>query len=241
MRYMMLIYSDETKDIPYGTPEWDQMMVEYRAFGEEARRRNAVIAGDPLQSTETATTLRPQGGKLATVDGPFAETKEQLGGYYILECRDQAEALELAAMIPTAKHGCIEVRPMGGHDTRHLEPPKRKRYISLIYGEESRFLPQSSSGVMEGISQHQALTARAIEGGEFIAGDGLALTKQAVTVRVRDGKVLLTDGPFAETKEQLGGFYIFNCDNLDRVMDLSSQIPLDEGNGCIEIRPLQDV
>ncbi|MGE0601331.1 MAG: YciI family protein [Dehalococcoidia bacterium] len=240
MRYMMLIYSDESEDIPYGTPEWDQLMAEYRAFGNEARRRNAVVAGDPLQSTETATTLRPQGGKLATFDGPFAETKEQLGGYYILECKDQAEALELAAMIPSAKHGSIEVRPMAGHELRYLEPPKKKHYITLIYGEEAKYLPETDSQLAEGFRQHQALTARAIEAGEFVAGDGLALTKDAVTVRVRDGKVLHTDGPFAETREQLGGFYIFNCDDLDRAIALTSQIPAYD-HGCFEIRPLQEV
>ncbi len=215
-------------------------MVEYRAFGEEARRRNAVIAGDPLQSTETSTTLRPQGGKLVMLDGPFAETKEQLGGYYILECRDHSEALELAAMIPSAKHGSIEVRPMAGHEKRVLDPPKRKHYISLIYGQESLYLPRTETEVVEGIRQHQSLTERAIESGEFVTGDGLGMTKDAVTVRVRDGKAIHTDGPFAETKEQLGGFYIFNCDDLDRAIALTSQLPA-AGHECFEIRPLQEV
>lgn len=240
MRYMMLIYTEESKDIPFGTPEWDQLMVEYRAFGEEARRRNAMIAGDPLQSVETATTIRQQDGRAVTLDGPFAETKEQLGGYYILECKDKAEALELAAMIPSAKHGSIEVRPMGGHEKRYVDPPKKTHYIALIYGEESKFLPPTDPRVMAGINQHQALTARAIEAGEFVTGDGLAMTSSAVTVRVRDGRTVLTDGPFAETKEQLGGFYIFNCEDLDRAMALVSQLPQPE-HGCIEIRPLQEM
>jgi hypothetical protein len=189
---------------------------------------------------ETATTLRLQNGKLVTLDGPFAETKEQLGGYYILECRDQAEALELAAMIPSAKKGSIEVRPMGGHESRVLEPPKRKHYIALIYGEESKYLPPDDPRQLQSLNQHQSLNSRTTESGEFVAGDGLALTRDAVTVRVRNGKAIHTDGPFAETKEQLGGFYIFNCDDLDRALALASQIPAGD-YGCVEVRPLQEV
>lgn len=239
MRYMCLIYSDEKQDIPYGTPEWDQLMVEYRAFGAEATRRNAIITGDPLQNTETATTLRQQGGKSVILDGPFAETREQLGGFYILDCKDQGEVLELAAMIPSAKRGSIEVRPMAGHERRFLEPEQRTRYMLLIYGQEANFLPVEDPRVMDGIGQHQRLTSEMIENGEFIAGDGLALTTDAVTVRVRDGKALHTDGPFAETREQLGGFYMINVSDLDRALELARRLPIE--NGCIEIRPVLEV
>lgn len=239
MRYLMLIASDEKSDIPYGTPEWDQHMVEYRAFSDEARRRGALVAGDPLQSVETATTLRRQGGNLATLDGPYAETKEQLGGFYILDCRDEAEALELAAMIPTAKHGSIEVRQMAGHERRYVESNAGTRYMVLIYGDEADYMPEGDPRIVAGISQHQALTARAIEAGEFVAGDGLMPPSQAKTVRVKDGSTIVVDGPFAETKEQLGGFYIFACRDLDRALALARELPL--VFGCLEIRPLLEV
>ncbi len=239
MRYIMLIASDEKTDIPYGTPEWDQHMIDYRAFSDEARRRNALIAGDPLQSVETATTLRMRGGGLSTFDGPYAETKEQLGGFYILECRDEAEALELAAMIPTAKHGAIEVRQMFGHETRYLETSAGSKYMVLIYGDEAGYLPPGDPQVMAGVSEHQAVTARAIESGEFVTGDGLMPPSRAKTVRVRSGAAQVTDGPFAETREQVSGFYIFACANLDRALALASQLPI--GAGCLEIRPLLEV
>ena len=239
MRYMCLIYTDEKQDIPYGTPEWDQLMVDYRAFGEEGRRRNAIVTGDPLQGTDVATTVRTTDGKSMVVDGPFAETREQLGGFYLLDCRDKAEALELAAMIPSAKHGSIEVRPMAGHEARFLEPEKRTRYMLLIYGQEANYLPAEDPRLHEGMAQHQRLTSEMVDRGEFIAGDGLWLTKDAVTVRVRDGKVLHTDGPFAETREQLGGFYMVNVSDLDRAIELARQLPV--GDGAIEIRPVQEV
>ena len=240
MRYMMLIYTDEKKDIPYGTPEWDQLMVEYRAFGREASRRNAIVAGDPLQSVETATTLRQQDGKTVMLDGPFAETKEQLGGFYILECKDKAEALELAAMIPSARHGSIEVRQLFGHEGRTFDPPRQKRYIALIYGQEALFRKPEDPVLAASMSEHTKLTADTVQSGEYVAGDQLIPTKEAVTVRVRDGKTIHTDGPFAETKEQLGGFYIFNTSDLDRAIELTRRIPMDE-TGCLEVRPIQDV
>ncbi len=237
---MMLIYTDETQDIPYGTPEWDQLMVEYRVFGEEVRRRDAMVAGDPLESVETATTLRQQDGKTVMFDGPFAETKEQLGGFYVLDCNDKAEAVELAAMIPSAKHGSIEVREMFGHEKRFFDPPRQKRYMVLIYGEESKFLQQDDPLLHARLGEHKQLTDDTIESGEYVGGDALALTKDAVTVRVRNGQTLLSDGPFAETREQLGGFYLFNTSDLDRAIELAKRIPVGPF-GCLEIRPVQEV
>lgn len=235
MRYLLLIASDEKTDIPYGTAEWDEQMVEYRAFSEECRRRGAMVAGDPLQSVETATTLRVKGGDWVTLDGPYAETREQLGGYYLLDCRDETEALELAAMIPTARRGSIEVRRCAGHDSRHLDR-QGQQYMVLIYGAEEDYLPQGDPRLTTAMSAHQALTNQTLESGEYVGGDGLYPPSLAKTVRVRDGNALVTDGPFAETREQLGGFYIFACDDLDRALSLAREIPV--LSGCLEVRPI---
>lgn len=238
MRYMLLIASDEKTDIPFGTPEWDEQMVAYRAFSEECRRRGAMVAGDPLQSVETATTLRLQAGELVTLDGPYAETREQLGGYYLLDCKDESEALELAARIPTAARGSIEVRRCAGHDARHIERGGQQ-YMVLIYGAEEDYLPQSDPRLAKMMGEHQSLTARTLESGEYVGGDGLHPPSMARTVRVRDGQSIVTDGPFAETREQLGGFYIFACNDLDRALALARQIPI--ASGCLEVRPRQEL
>lgn len=240
MRYMFLIYSDESTGAPYGTPEWQDLLSRYRAFGEEAGRRGVMVTGEPLESVHAATTLRPRDGQTVTLDGPFAETKEQLGGFYILDCRDRAEALELAEKIPSAHYGSVEVRPMVGHELRHIEPPRQKKYMLMFYGNEATYLPADDSRVKEGVAGHQRLTARLIEQGEFVTGDALALTRDAVTVRVRDGKTFHTDGPFAETKEQLGGFYVLNVRDLDRMLEIAVNFPLGP-DGCIEIRPIQEM
>jgi hypothetical protein len=239
MRHMLLIYTDESQDIAPGDPGWDQLMAEYRAFSAEAARRCTFVTGAPLQPTETATTLRLKDGKRLTLDGPFAETREQLGGYYILEC-SREDALALAAMVPSARRGAIEVRRMAGHDIRVVDPPRQTRYMLLICGDQSNFLPDDHPAVVEGIKGHQRFTNRLIERGEFVAGDALARAETATTVRVRDGRVLHTDGPFAETREQIGGFYVLNVRDLDDMLELASKFPLSE-DGCYEIRPLQEV
>jgi len=87
-------------------------MTDYFAFTERMRESGKVVAGDALMPTESATTVHIREGKMVTTDGPFAETKEQLGGYYLLECVDLDEAIELGSQIPSAKWGSIEVRPI---------------------------------------------------------------------------------------------------------------------------------
>ena len=112
MQYMLLIYSAEGTGPEPGTPEFGPFMKGYQDFTQSVREAGKFVSGDALQSVSTATTLKVRDGKTETMDGPFAETKEQLGGYYLLDCDDLDEALKYAAMIPSAEHGRIEVRPI---------------------------------------------------------------------------------------------------------------------------------
>lgn len=114
MQYLFLIYQEE---LPPDAPQPDQdvfaaEMRAYNAFTTETRERNQFIAGDALEPTTTATSVRVQDGRTVVTDGPFAETKEALGGFYLLECKDLDEAIEMAAKIPAARRGTIEVRPI---------------------------------------------------------------------------------------------------------------------------------
>ena len=113
MRYMLLIYSREDESAT--REEMAAVAARHHAVMDESGRRGVFRAADPLESTATATTVRVQDGKALITDGPFAETKEQLAGYYILDCPDLDEAIEWAARIPTAcagASGCIEIRPI---------------------------------------------------------------------------------------------------------------------------------
>jgi hypothetical protein len=111
MQYMLLIYNDESMNKSTG-PEREAMFRAYREFTQSIVSSGHMKAGDGLQPTSTATTVRVRDGKALTTDGPFAETKEQLGGYYLIEARDLDEATKIAARIPGAGSGAIEVRPV---------------------------------------------------------------------------------------------------------------------------------
>ena len=115
MRYMLLIYSNEQSTDALSPEEQERIRAEHGAVMAETSRLGILRGAEPLEPTITATTVRVQNGKVMVMDGPFAETKEQLAGYYLLDCKDLDEALEWAARIPTAcagGTGCVEVRPI---------------------------------------------------------------------------------------------------------------------------------
>ena len=112
MKYMAIIFNDESQ-YANATPEQiGAVFAEHGAFGEAAREAGVFAGGDGLQPAATATTVRVRDGERLLTDGPYAETKEQLGGFYMLECKDLDEALAWAARIPEAKTGAVEVRPV---------------------------------------------------------------------------------------------------------------------------------
>ena len=112
MRYVLMICGDETAERALSPDEEAAIMAEYGAFTEDAAKRGLLQGGERLRPTTDATTVRVRDGEVLTSDGPFAETKEQIGGYFVVECKDLDEAIELAAKIPAARGGSIEVRPI---------------------------------------------------------------------------------------------------------------------------------
>jgi hypothetical protein len=110
MQYMLLIYASEA--LKHSPEEQGKLYQEYMDFTQDIVKSGKFKAGDPLEPTSTASTVRVRNGKPLTTDGPFAETKEQLGGYYIVEAKDLDEAIAIAARIPGARTGSIEVRPI---------------------------------------------------------------------------------------------------------------------------------
>ena len=112
MEYMLLIYNSEADSKKMSAAEQGQVYQEYMAFTQNLDKSGKNKGGNALDGTSTATTVRVRNGKAAVTDGPFAETKEQLGGYYLVEAKDLDEAISIAAKIPGAKYGSIEVRPI---------------------------------------------------------------------------------------------------------------------------------
>jgi hypothetical protein len=112
MKYLCLIYENEKAWEKLPQAESEAIMGEYFAFTEQIRKNGKYVAGEALQPTQTATTVRVRNGKVSTTDGPFAETKEQLGGFYLIEAKDLNDAIQVAAKIPSARLGSVEVRPV---------------------------------------------------------------------------------------------------------------------------------
>jgi hypothetical protein len=112
MKYLCLIHDEEKTLGRMSRSESDAFLNEYFAFTEEIKKSGHYVDGNALQPVQTATTVRIRNGKLSTTDGPFAETKEQLGGYYVIEARDLNEAIQIASRIPSARIGSVEVRPI---------------------------------------------------------------------------------------------------------------------------------
>ena len=112
MRYLCLIYAEEKRVGTMTKAESDAFTGEYFAFTEATRKSGHLLGGEALEPVHAATTLRIRNGKMSTTDGPFAETKEQLGGFYLIKARDLNEAIQVASRIPSARLGSIEIRPI---------------------------------------------------------------------------------------------------------------------------------
>jgi hypothetical protein len=112
MEYMLLIYSSEADGKKMSAAQYREIFQEYQTFTQDLNKSGKNKGGAPLEQSTTATTVRVRNGKTVMTDGPFAETKEQLGGYYLVEAKDLDEAISIAAKVPGAKYGSIEVRPI---------------------------------------------------------------------------------------------------------------------------------
>lgn len=112
MKYLCLIYYEETTAAALPESEFRRIEGEALAYGEELGAKGQFIAAEALQPVDTATTIRARNGKLSITDGPFAETKEQLGGFFLIEARDLNEAIRIASKLPPLQLGCIEIRPI---------------------------------------------------------------------------------------------------------------------------------
>jgi hypothetical protein len=112
MRYALLINTEDKRQAEMTEAEAGEQMARYMAFGEEMGARGVLLTGERLKPAATATTVRVREGDVLTSDGPFAETKEQLAGFYLVECKDLDEAIEVASKIPGAAQGSVEVRPV---------------------------------------------------------------------------------------------------------------------------------
>lgn len=110
MKYALLIYGDEKREAQLSEEEWNQVMADHRGFSE--RNERYIVGGEALEPTGTATSIRRKGGSHTVTDGPFAETREQFGGFYLIDCENLDEAIRIAKDLPISEHDVLEIRPV---------------------------------------------------------------------------------------------------------------------------------
>jgi hypothetical protein len=125
MRYLCLVYYDEKKLDALSRDEYNRLVEEAVSYREVLRKSGQFIASDALEPVQTAVTLRIRNGQMSTMDGPFAETKEQLGGFLLIEARDLNDAIRVASKLPPMRLGCVEVRAVREHAVRVEETRRR--------------------------------------------------------------------------------------------------------------------
>jgi len=213
---LLLIPDDARPSDPDGRAA---MLAAYQEFN--ARAATAIRAGDAL--APSASGVRITGGPTAAVatDGPFAEGAEVAAGYYIFEAENLDEALALARDIPAAAHGAVEIRPMVGWHAP-AEPPGADWFALLLEPPANVTTPDTEEWET-GMCAHAEFGKAA--GDHILGGAPLHPPATATTVRVRDGNVLLTDGPFAEGAEVASGFYLLRCGDRDEATRIASMIP----------------
>jgi hypothetical protein len=245
MRYLLTLYGDESQRGDASPEESKRRMDEYTALSREWLDKGLMLSGEGLDRSSTATTVRVRDGEKLITDGPFAESKEQLGGFYVVDCEGIDQAIELAAQIPLARFGGVEVRPVMNYEAVGTEPPvwrsqaRGKKYVLTLWGDESAWEDWSPEQLQQEMGRWAEYDREASAAGVLLGGEGLEPSTTAKTVRVRDGERLISDGPFAETKEQLGGFYLLDCKDLDQAIEWAAKVPVPDGEP-VEIRPVMD-
>ena len=199
--------------------------------------------GMPLRPVREAATVRVRDGEVLVSDGPFAETKEQIAGYDVIECSSLDEAVQVAARHPVASLGAIEVRPFIPGDwwrpADRRAPGDGPGYLMIHCVDATAPLTPADDCRLPGSPAGQALRAWDEDTdarGVQLASGRLQPPGTARTVRVRDGQLLVTDGPFAETKEQVAGLNVLACPSLEQAVEVAARHPTAR-IGTIEVRP----
>ncbi|MFD6157786.1 YciI family protein [Nocardia sp. NPDC060256] len=233
MHYLATIVGDGQGAQP-GSPEFAAGVAKYAAFQEAAGA--AIAGGAALFPSATAVNVRHRGDRTLITDGPFTEQAEVVTGFYVFDAKDLDEAIQLARQIPAAARGAVEVRPMvmwAPHDT-----PSADWWVALLWEPQADVIAPGSPEWDAMIVRHGQFAEKV---GDAIRGGGaLQPPATATTVRVRDEKLLLTDGPFTEGAEVVDGLYVFTAAGPAAAADIAALIPRGP-QGRSEVRRIVDV
>lgn len=204
MKYMLLAYSAENA---WTQEEWTACTIESLGVCRELQAKGQFIAASPLHPVATAASVRVRNGQPLVTTGPFAETIEQLGGFFLIDVPNLDEAISVAVRLPSVRKGTIEIRPLFQleglpPDKFGAEPtsqPVGARYMLLCYDDEAAWTKLGSAALSAAQVEAVELTHLLESRGQYISASPLHTVSTATCVRIREGRRLITDGPFAET------------------------------------------
>jgi hypothetical protein len=268
MRFMMLVKSDEKAES--GAPPDEKMLSEMAVYNAELMKAGVMLAGDGLEASSRGSRVRKAGQKNVVVDGPFAEAKELVGGFWLIQAKSKAEAVEWAKKVPFTDAE-IELRPLyeledfpadpaeqpGGWRENEesaraatAEPfaalaarkPGTRRYILMLKADA---LTESGVPPSEKVLAHMgALMEELTSGGVMLSGEGLKPSAQSTRVKFSGGKRTVVDGPFAESKELIAGYLILQTETRAEAEEWARRWLAIHAPGLesgeIEVRPLID-
>jgi len=254
VNFACLAYSEEQSWTSKSKSEQDALIEECFAYDDQLLKSGHWIdGGQALPSALATKTLRWKDGKVIVTDGPFAETKEQLGGFGVLEARDMDQAVELLSKHQCLQLGPLEIRPIDEESLRRQAAEQSSGQATALGGAENMQNFACLGYISEGgwgdrpKEEFNAMVEKCIafdqklqRNGHWISGVGLQGAATAKTLRSEGGKVLVTDGPFAETKEYLGGVVVNRFQSLDEAVKLLSTHPALRYGVVIEIRPIDE-
>jgi len=239
MKYILLIHMGEDA---IDENERESCYQKSAKLARELDSDGRFLSANPLQPVSTATSVRVREGKRYVTDGPFAETREHLGGYFLIDVKSREEAIAVASRIPAAHFGSVEVREVVELEGLPKPDPDAEtrpgmKYMLLSYNDEKYWQNAGEAAVKNAFVEATRLTHHLNAKKQYLLASPLKPSSTATTVRSRDGKLQIIDGPFAETREVLGGFYLINVSNLDEAIEIAGKHP-GVRYGTVEIRPI---
>lgn len=242
MKYMLLMYGAEDA---WSDEERSICMIESMSICDDLAARGKYLAASPLEPVTTAATVRVRDGQALITDGPFAETTEQLGGYYVLDLEHIDEAIAVATKLPPVRKGTVEIRPL--YPLEGLPTPRPlpadvsgNLFMLLCYDNEAAWRAAGPNAMTDAMMEAKALAQELSDSGRYVSAAPLHSPEMATCVRVRDGKRFITDGPFAETNEVLGGYYVILAESRSEAIHVAARHP-GAHFGAVEVRPLFDL
>jgi hypothetical protein len=243
MRYMLLMYGDEGA---WTEEERIECIRESRAICEGLGAK--YLAASPLEPARTARTVRVRGGEALVTAGPYTETKELLGGFFLLDLDDLDEAIAVAAKLPPARRGAVEIRPVLGMEGLPAEKPlpadvgevEGTVYMLVCHDDEAAWR-EAGAGELARAREEAVGLARELAGaGRYLGAAPLFPSETATCVRLDRGRKVITDGPFAETNEVVGGYYLIAARDQAEALEVAARHP-GARKGSVEVRALADL